>query len=640
MMSSVYNNSTYAYTYNGTAYVNMGVLFFTEAGSIPVTTAQGQVTDTTSNSYGFIEKTAGNYTGAVYTEKSATMTADRLTTPSPVFYENQYFTIPAYSFDYTTKNFKAKTEGSNEYCYYDSTTKNVLISFDKESDSSSFAWDTDILSVTKYGLSIPSTVTVNGVDFTGRSYTFTESGDYEIVYTYTDTKNYDKDGNASSVTYSKTVKINVTAVEPDDSTYYASFAYDGAAGNYNAKKVIGTDNKTYVMPDVTATSSTVGSTTVAGKTVYYPIVTVNPTSSNGNSAYSGGKGYYFAPVFSEIHIIDYNQDTGAKLYEYSKSTTTWPHSKSATAGPDTNYFTCASGEKTWSGTSPYARSMNAQYYSYGKNDLGVCYTSTEIEKDNSASTHLVQYHYVSTDGTTYYYYVQYQFGAMTYSGCVTDGTLVTMSDGTKKPIEEIKVGDTVMTWSMWNGRYEAQPVVMHWYHGTKAVDVLTISFSDGTDVRTVNQHGFFDIDKNSYVYITPDNASDYIGHSFVKQADDGTSTAATLTGYMLAEETVGIYSIQTAYNENFIVEGMLSITGEDYKGRFEYFEIGEGMKYDEAQMQADIEQYGLYAYEDFSEWLSPIEFEMFNGKYFKVLVGKGVLTYEDILEIIRDNLSR
>ena len=37
-----------------------------------------------------------------------------------------------------------------------------------------------------------------------------------------------------------------------------------------------------------------------------------------------------------------------------------------------------------------------------------------------------------------------------------------------------------------------------------------------------------------------------------------------------------------------------------------------------------------------SKWLHSLK--NFIGKYFKVLVGKGVLTYKDILDIIADNL--
>ncbi len=115
-------------------------------------------------------------------------------------------------------------------------------------------------------------------------------------------------------------------------------------------------------------------------------------------------------------------------------------------------------------------------------------------------------------------------------------------------------------------------------------------------------------------------------------------TSAALTGVEVGIEHTGCYSLQTAYNENFIVENILSVTGEDYTGRFRYFTVGEGMKYDEAAKQADIEKYGLYSYDEFSDYLTEEQFEMFNGRYFKVLVGRGVLTYDDILGIIMTNL--
>lgn len=636
ILSSMYNNTTYAYTYNGTKYVNMGILC---AGSGNITTAQAQaiITDNTSNNYGFVSQTAYGVTGTVYTCKAAAASSDMMTTPE-YSSESQDYTFPTAAFDFTNKNYIAKTSGSNLYCYYDSTTRVVNISFAKE-DQSSFVWDSDILTVSKYGQSITPSVTMNGVDYTGSTISFTESGDYEVVYTYTDAKNYDINGNAFSKTYTKTVNIKVVAVEPEDNTYYAAFSYDGAAGNYSAKKVIGTDSKTYVMPDVSSTSSAIGSTTVAGQTVYYPIVTVGPTTSNGNTTYSSGKGYYFAPVFSEIHIIDYNQDTGAKQYEYSKSTTTWPHGKSATSGPNTDYFTCASGEKVYSATSPYARSTDSKWYSYNKNNLGVCYTVNEIEANNSASTHLVQYHYVSNDGTTYYYYVQYKFTAMTYKagGCVADGTLVTMADGTKKAVENVKVGDMVMTWNFFDGCYEAQPVVVNMYHGTTAWDVLTLKFSDGTEVRTMYEHGFYDADLRRNAYINTENVSDYIGDRFVKQANDGSNTTVVLIDYSIETETAGAYTVLTAQNYNCLSDGMLSCCPEPLtSGLFEFFEIGDGMKYNAEQMQADVETYGLYTYEDLADGMTEEMFVAINAKYFKISALKYGFDRQDIIDIFNE----
>ena len=202
---------------------------------------------------------------------------------------------------------------------------------------------------------------MNNVDYTNSPITFTESGDYEVVYTYVDTKQYDENCDASTVTYTKTVNISVSAVEPEDNTYYASFSYVGNWAN-NAKKII-INNNTYAMPDVSATNSNIGSTTVGGQTVYFPIVTVNPSGANGTS-YSNGKGYYFAPVFSALNIVDYNQDTGATLYTYNGNSTTWPHGKSATNGPDSAYFGYATDAAY--ANKPYARNMSSQYYQYAK----------------------------------------------------------------------------------------------------------------------------------------------------------------------------------------------------------------------------------------------------------------------------------
>ena len=612
--------------------INPGIIFLPPSGTVDESMARAAIHDETGNTYGYIQKTAFGVTGTCYLPETSMANAG-----DPGDITDQHVIMPSYSFDYSSKNYHAKIEGSNEYCYYNEATRQVEISFD---EGSSKVWDPMILTVTKMGNTLPYSAAMNGTDYTNSTICFSETGEYDVVYTYVDPYNYQNASGAYSITYTQTVHISVTAVEPDVVIYYASFNYDGTAGNYAARKEIGTDNKTYVMPDVSADiSSKIGHTTVAGKTVYYPIVNVSPTSSNGNTEYRSGKGYYFAPVFSELNIKDYYQDTGAVQYSYSKNSTTWPHGKSNSNGPDINYFTCASGEKVWGNTSPYARSTNAQYYRYGKNDNGLCYTTCEIEANNSACEHLVQYHYVSNDGTTYYYYVYYKFAAMTYSSCVTTGTSVTMADGTQKPIEDVNEGDMVLTWSFEKGQAEAMPVAIKWYHSTDDWRVTTLTFSDDTQVKIIAEHGFFDLDTNSYEYLTDDNAQDYIGHRFAKQNVDGSITDVTLIKAETMNEVTGSYSLQTACNENFTVAGMLSITGEDYRGRFEYFPIGEGMKYDEAAKQHDIEQYGLYTYEEFAEYLTPEQFYAFNGPYFKVLVGKGVFTYEDILEIIRVNLQ-
>ena len=51
-------------------------------------------------------------------------------------------------------------------------------------------------------------------------------------------------------------------------------------------------------------------------------------------------------------------------------------------------------------------------------------------------------------------------------------------------------------------------------------------------------------------------------------------------------------------------------------------------------MAQDIETYGLYTYEDFADYVSEEVFNAFPFKYFKVAVGKGEFTFEELLVLI------
>lgn len=226
----------------------------------------------------------------------------------------------------------------------------------------------------------------------------------------------------------------------------------------------------------------------------------------------------------------------------------------------------------------------------------------------------------------------------TTSSCFAGGTRILMADGSYKNIEDVKVGDIVMSWNFVTGQLEAMPVALYWYHGTNIYDVLNLSFSDGTVLRIIGSHGLFDCDLNKYVYLAAENYTDYIGHSFVIYDAIQGYNRITLTNAYVSAEEVGSYSLRTACNDNAFAEGLLTLTAEDFPGYLTYFEVGEDMKYNEEKMQADIEMYGLFTYEDWlndwSEYITYEEFIAFNGQYFKILIGKGILTYEDIFTLI------
>ncbi len=216
--------------------------------------------------------------------------------------------------------------------------------------------------------------------------------------------------------------------------------------------------------------------------------------------------------------------------------------------------------------------------------------------------------------------------------------MITLADGTQKPIEQITYEDELLAWDFHTGAYAVTTASLIESHEAGEYRVINLKFADGTVVRVIVDHGFFDVEANNFVYIDEENVASYVGHEFVKVVESGTYKSVELIGYEVTVEKVSYYTIQTAIYNNCIAENMFTLTSppemlenEDW---FDYFEIGEGMKYDEEKMQADTEKYGLYTYEDFAEYVTYEQFIAFNGPYLKVLVGRGVVTYEQIIELI------
>ena len=60
----------------------------------------------------------------------------------------------------------------------------------------------------------------------------------------------------------------------------------------------------------------------------------------------------------------------------------------------------------------------------------------------------------------------------------------------------------------------------------------------------------------------------------------------------------------------------------------------EVMQNVDTAMQKDIEIYGTYTYEDFDEYISYEAYRALPLEYLKVAVGKGMLTFEEIIMAI------
>lgn len=222
--------------------------------------------------------------------------------------------------------------------------------------------------------------------------------------------------------------------------------------------------------------------------------------------------------------------------------------------------------------------------------------------------------------------------------CVAEGTMITLADGTQKPVEQLTGNEMLLVWNMFTGSFDSAPILFIDSDPYAEYEITRLSFSDGTQVKLIYEHGFWDFDLNKYVYLRND-AAQYIGHTFNKQTEDESGnpmwTAVELVAVDVYTEYTTAWSPVTYGHLCYYVNGMLSMPG-GITGLFNIFDVdGETLKVDEESMAADIAEYGLYTYEEFAQEC-PVPQEMFeavNGQYLKVAIGKGNITMEEIIAL-------
>ena len=223
--------------------------------------------------------------------------------------------------------------------------------------------------------------------------------------------------------------------------------------------------------------------------------------------------------------------------------------------------------------------------------------------------------------------------------CIAAGTFITLADGSQVPVEQLTGDEMLLVWNLQTGTFDTAPILFIDSDPVAMYSVINLYFSDGTQVKVISEHGFWDYNLNEYVYLDKD-AAQYVGHRFNKLSTDengnSVSEKVQLVNVVIQDEYTTAWSPVTYGHYCYYVNGMLSMPG-GIEGMFNIFEAdAETMKYDEAQMQADIAQYGLFTYEEFAE-LFPVSeevFEAFNGQYLKVAMGKGLIDAEGLQTLI------
>lgn len=209
--------------------------------------------------------------------------------------------------------------------------------------------------------------------------------------------------------------------------------------------------------------------------------------------------------------------------------------------------------------------------------------------------------------------------------CIAQGTAITMADGSKKNVEDLIVGDLIRTFDHETGELSYSEV----YDIMKSKDVkgaIELSFDDGTVLTIINEHGFYNKEENKYVFINKKNVSSYINCLFYNADSD---SFVKLISYKILDTPLDAYSIVSAKHLNHIADGMLSMTDGIMKVICNVFEFDENLKVNQQKKENDINKYGLINIEDL-KYYNKEDYEAYNIKYFKIAIGKGYITEEEL----------
>lgn len=210
--------------------------------------------------------------------------------------------------------------------------------------------------------------------------------------------------------------------------------------------------------------------------------------------------------------------------------------------------------------------------------------------------------------------------------CIAAGTMITMGNGAQKVVEEIEIGDVICTVDHETGNVSSAPVCFIW-KTENASNAFTLTFEGGTEVKVIEEHGFYDQEERKYAFINADNVKDYIGHHFY---DADNERWLELKGCKLSNESVDAYAIITSKHLNHLSNGMLSMCDGSIKVIANIFEYDEQMRFDADKKAADIAAYGLTPLEKVLEYKGFLEADYYdyNLMYLNVAIGKGLTSWD------------
>lgn len=213
--------------------------------------------------------------------------------------------------------------------------------------------------------------------------------------------------------------------------------------------------------------------------------------------------------------------------------------------------------------------------------------------------------------------------------CVPYSSLVLMADGSYKMAGEVRTGDMVMSFNHETGKVEANLVIGNddIDNETMVYDVVHLVFSNNKTTDFVDEHGYFDLTLNKYVYLHIDDYEKYIGHEFVSFDSNHKISKVILLDGIVNQMFTKIASPATAMHLDLIVDDFLSIGG-GLNGLFNIFDYDPStLAFDKEKMEKYVNEFGLLNYKYFEKFFPEEIYNLLPCKYLAVSIGKKMITW-------------
>lgn len=452
---------------------------------------------------------------------------------------------------------------------------------------------------------------------------------YTITYVFGSTNNSQPDS---------FLKTDVTNSNPVTYTIQSGFSFNNLSKNYYTFGGFYTDaSYTNPISEITSNSRTGDLTIYVKWTAFSWTVKYNNNITNPNTSYII---FNFTGSPSD-QVLIYDNDFLFNMSAYNVNCTGSGAnitSQPTSQIPRAYIIGTQGGYLEWKGAAIGSNDISAFNSGATKYNNSGSWTSSGNGGSNATNTAYTASTFLSYAASNFSNNSIINLGAFwDYSGldgnatCLAEGTLVHTSLTDTKPIEDIHLGENVLVWNFMTGAYDYSPVV-YIEKGKIAAEMLILTFSNGRKLTICAEHALFCIEENKYISIGNFTAPQYTGKHFL-MVENGEIISTELTNFTFEWREINVYSLVTMSAYNHFANGML--TAIPYVSLLNMFKFGPNFIYDFDSMMQDIEEYGLFDYSIWEQYLTPDQYLYFNAAYMKIAIEKELITFDEIVKIIK-----